>query len=212
MLWQCAMVLPRAMLKVGLTGGIASGKSTVSRLLAECGAYIIDADVLSREAVVPGQPALREIAATFGPGMLSSDGTLNRERLATIIFNDPAQRQRLEAIIHPYVFTEEERHVREIAAADPHAVVIFDAALLIETGAYKQKDRVIVVTADEPTQVARLQGRDGLSEAEARRRIAAQMPLTEKVKIAHYVINGTLPIDQLRSEVRKIYEELRLLA
>lgn len=212
MLWQCAMVLPRAMLKVGLTGGIASGKSTVSRLLAECGAYVIDADVLAREAVVPGQPALREIAGTFGPGMLSSDGTLNRERLATIIFNDPAQRQRLEAIIHPYVFSEEERRFREIAAGDPHAVVIFDAALLIETGAYKQKDRVIVVTADEQAQVARLQARDRLSEAEARRRIAAQMPLTEKVKVAHYVIDGTLRMEQLRKEVSRIYQELKQLA
>jgi dephospho-CoA kinase len=200
------------MVKVGLTGGIATGKSTVSRLLAEYGAGVIDADVLAREAVSPGQPALREIAATFGPGILSFDGTLNRERLAAIIFNDPAQRQRLEAIIHPYVFAEEERRFRQIVSRDPHALVIFDAALLIETGAYKHKERVIVVAADEQTQIARLQVRDGLSEAEARRRIAAQMPLTEKIKLAHYVIDGTLPMESLRREVKRVYSELKQLA
>ena len=199
-------------IKVGLTGGIATGKSTVSRMLVECSASLIDADLLAREAVAPGQPALREIVASFGPGMLSSDGTLNRERMGSIVFKDPAQRARLEAIIHPYVFAEEEHRCREIAAKDPHAVVLFDAALLIETGAYKNKDRVIVVTADERTQLARLKARDHLTDAQARERIAAQMPLPEKVKVAHYVIDGTLPLDQLRKEVSRIYKELQQLA
>lgn len=200
------------MLKVGLTGGIATGKSTVSRMLVECGAQLIDADLLAREAVTLGQPALREIVASFGPGMLASDGTLNRERMGGIVFKDPAQRARLEAIIHPYVFAEEERRCQEIAAKDPHAVVLFDAALLIETGAYKNKDRVIVVTADAPTQLSRLKARDHLTDAQARGRIDAQMPLSEKVKVAHYVIDGTLPLEQVRKEVSRIYTELRRLA
>lgn len=197
------------MIKVGLTGGIATGKSTVSRMFVECGAAVIDADVLAREAVAPGQPALRQIVASFGPGTLASDGTLNRERLASIVFKDPAQRARLEAIIHPYVFVEEERRCREVSENNRNAVVIFDAALLIETGAYKNKDQVIVVTADEQSQLARLKSRDHLTEAQARERIAAQMPLSEKVKVAHYVIDGTLPIEQLRKEVQRIYEELK---
>ena len=200
------------MLKVGLTGGIATGKTTVSGMLVECGAYLIDADILAREAVAPGKPALREIVASFGPGMLASDGTLNRERLGGIVFKDATQRARLEAILHPCVFEDEERRYQEIAARNPHAVVLFDAALLIETGAYKNKDRVIVVTADEPTQLSRLKARDHLTDAQARERIGAQMPLSEKVKVAHYVIDGTLPLEQLRQEVSRIYKELQQLA
>lgn len=199
-------------LRVGLTGGIATGKTTVSQMFVHCGAHLIDADVLARDAVVPGSPGLRTIVAAFGPGMLCADGTLNRQRLAGIVFNDPMQRARLEAIVHPYVFVEEERRYQEIVAKDPHAVVLFDAALLIETGAYKSKDRVIVVTADEPTQLARVMSRNNLTEAQARERIGAQMPLSEKIKVAHYVIDGTLPIEQLAEEATRIYRLLKQLA
>ena len=197
-----------AMLRVGLTGGIATGKSTVSQLFVECGARLIDADVLAREAVAPGTPACREIAAAFGEDMLRADGSVDRERLGAAVFADPAKRARLEAIIHPHVFAEEERLFRTIAAEDPHAVVLFDAALLIETGAHTRKDRMIVVTADEPTQLRRLMDRNKLTEEDARRRIRSQMPLAEKVAVADNVIDGTLPLEQLRTEVRRIYKEL----
>jgi len=200
------------MLRVGLTGGIATGKSTASRMFVECGAHLIDADLLAREAVSPGQPALRQIVASFGPGMLAADGTLNRDRLAGIVFKDSTQRARLEAIIHPYVFAEEERRCLEIGEKDPRAVVLFDAALLIETGAYKNKDRVIVVTADERTQLARIMARDSLTEPEARERVAAQMPLSDKIKVADYVIDGSLPLEKLRQEVSRIYKELKHFA
>ncbi len=196
------------MLAVGLTGGIATGKSTVSRLFVECGVHLIDADVLARDAVAPGTPACREIAAAFGQAMLRPDGSVDRERLGVVVFGDRAQRARLEAIIHPYVFAEEERLFRTITAADPRAVVLFDAALLIETGAHTRKDRVIVVTADEPTQLRRLMDRNTLTEEEARARIRSQMPLAEKVAVADYVIDGTLPMEQLRAEVRRIHEAL----
>ena len=201
-----------AMVLVGLTGGIATGKSTISRLFEECGAHLIDADVLAREVVTPRQPALREIAETFGREMLRPDGTLDRDRLGKVVFGDPKQLEKLNAIVHPYVAVVQEQRSREIAGKDPHAVIVYDAALLIEAGAHTRMDTIIVVTADEQTQLARLKARDYLSTAEATRRIAAQMPLAEKVKAADYVIDGTLPLEHLRKEVQHIYKDLTRLA
>jgi len=183
----------------------------VSRLFVECGAHLIDADVLAREAVAPGTAACQEIAAVFGRDMLRQDGSADRERLGAVVFADPAQRARLEAIIHPSVFAEEERQCRAITEQDPQAFVLFDAALLIETGAHRRKDRVIVVTADEPTQLQRLMARNRLTEEEAHRRIRSQMPLADKVAVADYVIDGTLPLASLRADVRRIYDALTSL-
>lgn len=200
------------MLLAGLTGGIATGKSTVSRLFVECGARLIDADVLAREAVAPGRPALQQIVESFGREVLRPDGTLDRDRLGKAVFGDPAQLEKLNAIVHPYVAVAQEQRSREIAGKEPHAVIVYDAALLIEAGAHKRMDKIIVVTADEQTQLARLKARDHLSAEEAGRRIATQMPLADKVKLADYAIDGTLPMEQLRAEVRRIYEELQRLA
>ena len=197
------------MVLVGLTGGIATGKSTVSRLFVECGAYLVDADVLAREVVGPGKPALQEIVNAFGPQMLRPDGTLDRDRLGHAAFGDAKQLARLNAIVHPYVAIEQERRCQKIAAQAPHAVIIYDAALLIEAKAHTRMDRIIVVTADEQTQVDRLKARNHLSTEEARKRIAAQMALSEKVKVADYLIDGTLPLEQLRKEVQRVYDELK---
>ena len=196
------------MLLVGLTGGIATGKSTVSQLFVECGGRLIDADVLAREVVAPGRPALQQIVDAFGKDMLRPDGTLDRDRLGKAVFEDATQLARLNAIVHPYVAVEQERRCREIAAQTPHAVVIYDAALLIEANAHRRMDRLLIVTADEQTQIARLRARDHLSTEDARTRIAAQMPLAEKIKLADYVIDSTLPLEKLRAEVRRIYEDL----
>jgi dephospho-CoA kinase len=197
------------MLQVGLTGGIATGKSTVSRLFVECGARLIDADVLAREVVAPRQPAWRKITETFGREILQPDGTLDRDRLGKMVFGDPKQLEKLNAIVHPYVAVAQEQQSREIAGKDPHAVIVYDAALLIEAGAHTRMDTIIVVTADAQTQLARLRARDHLSTEEAMSRIAAQMRLAEKVKVADYVIDGTLPLEQLRKEVQRIYDELK---
>ena len=197
------------MILVGLTGGIATGKSTVSRLFMECGAQLIDADVLAREVVAPGRPALQEIVEAFGPDTLRPDGTLDRDHLGKVVFEDARQMRQLNAIVHPYVATEQERRCREIAAKAPHAIIIYDAALLIEANAHTRMDRLIVVTADEQTQLACLKARDHLSAEEAGTRITAQMPLAGKVKLADYVIDGTLPLEKLRPEVQRIYDDLK---
>jgi len=197
------------MLQAGLTGGIATGKSTVSRLFVECGARLIDADMLAREVVAPGRPALQRIVESFGREMLRPDGTLDRDRLGKAVFSDSARLARLNAIVHPSVAIEQERCCKEIATKEPHAVIVYDAALLIEAGAHKRMDKIIVVTADEQTQLARLKARDRLPAEEAKKRVAAQMPLADKVKLADYVIDGTLPIEQLCKEVRRIYDDLK---
>jgi len=197
------------MLRVGLTGGIATGKSTVSQLFIECGASLIDADVLARHAVSSGQPALVAIAETFGHQMLHPDGTLDRRRLGSLVFDHPDQLKRLNTIVHPYVAIAQERATQEISEKDPHAVIMYDAALLIEAGAHRRMDRIIVVTADEGTQVRRLMQRNTLSEHDALKRIRAQMPLAEKIKLADYVIDGTATRERVRQDVKRIYEELK---
>ena len=196
------------MLLVGLTGGIASGKSVVAEMFRRLGAYIIDADAIARDLVKPGSPALQRIVEAFGEEVLLPDGTLNRRLLAEWIFEDPAKRETLNAILHPRIFEEEERQQKAIVARDPHAIIIFDAALLIETRAHEVMDRVIVVYVDEKTQLARLMERDHLSREEALRRIRSQMPIREKLKYADYVLDTTQPFQRVEDEVARIYREL----
>lgn len=200
------------MLLIGLTGGLATGKSTVARLFRDCGAVVLDADILARQVVEPGKPAWRDIARTFGTTILCPDRTLNRAALARIVFRHPAKLRTLNAFVHPRVARAQARLTREIVRKDPHAVIIYDAPLLIEAGAHGRMNRLIVITADRETQLARLMKRNGLTRAEALRRIRAQMPLPQKVKLADHILDGTLPHPQLRTRVRLLYEELRNLA
>jgi dephospho-CoA kinase len=200
------------MVLVGLTGGLATGKSTVARMFQDCGAMLIDADLLARLVVEPDRPAWREIVRAFGKQILRPDRTLDRAALANIVFRNRTKLRLLGAIIHPRVAREQACLTRELAQKHPHAVVLYDAPVLIEAGAHKRMDRVIVVTADRLTQIARLRHRNHLTRAEALRRIQTQMPLARKVRLADFVVNGTLPPEQLRREVARIYAELRRIA
>ena len=197
------------MILVGLTGGIASGKSTASSIFKELGAYIIDADVLAREIVEPLKPAWKDVVKNFGKGILNKDNSINRKKLAEIVFNNKKKREMLNAIVHPRVLKRAKEIEREIAKKDPEAVIIFDAALFIESGAYKKMDKNIVVYADEDVQVKRLMKRDGLTKDEAIKRIEAQMPLREKVRFADYIIDGNKALNIVKKQLKRALKGLR---
>lgn len=196
-------------MRVGLTGGIGCGKSLVAGELKKLGAFIIDADEIAREVVRPGKPALKRITKEFGRSVLKSDGALDRGELGGIIFSSLKKRKLLNSIIHPFIFREEERRRREIRRKKPDAVVIFDAALLIETGTHELMDRVILVTADRKTQINRIMKRDGLTRKEALRRIGAQLPSTRKKRYADYLLDTRLPTGVLKRQIREIFKELK---
>jgi len=202
------MSAPRKFLLVGLTGGIATGKSTVSNMLRGLGAEIIDADQLARQVVEPGEPAWREIVEKFGRDVLNPDGTLDRKKLGAIVFANPEQRKRLEAITHPAIRARVKARVDELAARGFAGIVFYDAAILIEALGHQDMDRIVVVMTDEPTQVARLRGRDGADEAEGRRKIASQMPLAEKAKLADYVIDNSGDREATDEQVRRVFATL----
>jgi dephospho-CoA kinase len=199
----------RPHLLVGLTGGIATGKSTVSAMFRALGCAIIDADLLAREVVEPGEPALADIVREFGPGILRSDGRLDRQALGAVVFGDAARRRRLEAITHPRIRERFSRCLEELAAEGFDGVVIFDAAVLVESGNWKTMDRLVVVVTDDATQLVRLQARDGIGREEALRRIGSQMPLSEKAKLAHYVIDNSGDRAATEAQVRTVYAALR---
>ena len=200
------------MVLIGLTGGLGVGKTTIARLFQACGAKIIDADQLAREVVQPKKPAWQEIKKYFGNTVLHADQTVNRQALAQIVFQNPSQLRRLQQIIHPRVAREQAKQTKVIAQDAPHAVIIYDAALLIESGAHRRMDHVIVVKADRATQVARVSRRDGLTKTAALRRIKQQMPLRQKLFYADTVIDGTLPRSQLRRIVESLYRTYHLEA
>ncbi len=206
------MVSSRVMILVGLTGGVATGKSTVAKMFERCGAVVIDADALAHEVVEPGKPAWRAILKTFGKAVLNPDRTLNRQALGAMVFRNRSKLQRLEQIIHPRVAREQARLTRKAARSDPKAVVIYDVPLLFEAGIDKRVDRVIVVTADRETQIARLKKRNGFTRAESLRRIRSQMPLKQKTAAADDLLDGTTPRPRLLTLVERLYGQLRALA
>jgi dephospho-CoA kinase len=199
------------MILVGLTGGVATGKSTVAKMFKQCGAAVINADLLARQVVEPGKPAWRAIVKQFGKTVLNQDRSLDRQALGSIVFHNPKKRRQLERIIHPRVAREQQRLVRRIATRKPNSVVIYEVPLLFEVGVDKRVDKTIVVTADRKTQIARLKKRNGLSGAEAIRRIRSQMPLAKKIQRADHVLIGTLPRPSLRRQVGQLLKSLRLL-
>lgn len=197
------------MMLVGLTGGVATGKSTVAKMFRRRGAIVIDADELARDVVQPGKPAWREIVMAFGKGILHPDCTIDRHALGAIVFHDKKNLRRLERIIHPRVAREQAKLVKRAEKKDPQAVVIYDVPLLFEVGIDKRVDRIIVVTADRETQITRLRKRNGLSRSEALRRIRNQLPLAKKRRLANYILDGTRDRKRLAKEVFKVLEDLR---
>ena len=200
------------MLLVGLTGGIASGKTLVSKKLLSLGAYVIDADEVSREVMVPKTQCWERLIATFGEDILNHDSTINRTKLAQLVFTDPQKRQSLNRIVHPEIMQKIDLRLSAIRKADPDAITIVDAALLVETGAYKQYDKLIVVCATPEIQEKRLIERDGITRNETRRRIEAQWPLDEKVKVADYIIRNEGPLSMLHKATEEVFSSLHNLA
>lgn len=201
------------MLVIGLTGGIACGKSTASDYLSRLGAYRIDADQLAREVVLPGSPALREILETFGSGLVHSDGSLDRKALGDIVFNDQSRLEQLNRIIHPCIFAEQARKIEKILrrAPDPETLtIVVDAALMIEAGRHTNYDLVLVVYCPEHLQMERLQARDGFSRDQARKRILRQMPLLEKVDYADFVINTAGRKEETRRQIDHIWKIIQM--
>ena len=192
---------------IGLTGGIASGKSSVSQALRELGVFVVDADQVAREVVEPGSDGLREVVATFGEGVLASDGSLDREKLAKVVFGDEDARKRLQAITHPRIGKRSAERIAE-GAASVAPYVVYDAPLLVEVGAHRGLDALIVPPPPPPTQGARAVARDGMDEAHARARIAAQLPLARKVEVADYVIANDGSLEELRGLVRATHQAI----
>lgn len=192
-------------IRVGLTGGIASGKSTVSAILAELGAVVIDADLIARDVVTRGTPGLDAVVAEFGPGVLTDEGDLDRPAMGALVFSDPSARKRLEAIVHPLVH---QRSAELEAAAPPGSVIVHDVPLLAEVGRGGQFDAVIVVDAPTDVQVTRMVRDRGWTREEAESRIAAQATREDRLAIATHVIDNTGSLDDLRRRVEEAYAEL----
>ncbi len=200
------------MLIVGLTGGVASGKTAVSEVLREEGAYIIDADQIARELVQPHRPAWNELVRTFGKEILQKDGSIDRKKLADIVFVDPQQRKRLNQILHPLITGEMDRRTREIGQKNPEAIVVIDAPLLIEVGYHRRVDKLMVVTSTQAEQIERLKVRDGINSEEALRILSSQMPVEEKVKLADFVIRNEGSKAEVRERAKEVFRELKMVA
>jgi dephospho-CoA kinase len=199
------------MFVVGLTGGIASGKSVVSEILRKLGAQVIDADEISREVMVPHTKCWKEVVTSYGSEILREDLTIDREKLANSVFNNTEQLDKLNRIVHPEIMKRIDERLKEIRLKYPQAIVIVDAALLVETGAYKSYDKLIVVYVSEETQLKRLINRDGMSREEAKNRIILQLPLSEKVKVADYIIENEGSLVRTRENAEKVFKELSSL-
>nr|ART38441.1 G381 [uncultured bacterium] len=206
------MVHSTSMLRVGLTGSIGVGKSFVAGVLQELGCRVVDADQTAREVVLPGAPGLATVVATFGAEVLRDDGTLDRPKLGAIVFPDPNKRELLNSILHPYIMARQDELLREWEKDDPSGIGVVDAALMIESGGYKRFDKLIVVHCRPEVQLKRLIERDGLSESEARQRIAAQMPQEEKCKFADYLIDTSEGFEATRARTEEVFQELQELS
>lgn len=198
------------MLKVGLTGSIAVGKSFVLGVLRELGARTIDADLIARECVAEGTEGLKAVTGEFGGHVLNPDGSLDRAKLGSIVFADEGKRQKLNSLLHPFIIARQDELMRQWTRETPDAIVIVDAALMIESGGYKRLDKLIVVHCQPEIQLARLMKRDHLSRVDAERRVRSQMPQEEKMKYADFVIDTSGPFEETRRQVETVWQQLQI--
>jgi dephospho-CoA kinase len=200
------------MLKVGLTGSIAVGKSYVLSVLKELGCATFDADKIAHRVMEPGRPAFNDIVREFGEQVLALDGTIDRNKLGAIVFADEKRRLLLNQIVHPRVIEEQNLMLSEAEASDPNVIAIVDAALMIESGGYKRFDKLIVAYCDRQTQIERLMKRNSITREDAERRVAAQMPSDEKIKYADYTIDTSGSYAETRQRVIEVHRHLVELA
>ncbi len=199
------------MIIAGITGTIGTGKSTVAKMFADMGVFIIDSDLIARQVVEPGKPAWQAIKKCFGPGVFNDDQTLNRQKLANMVFNDPEKLQQLNSIVHPEILKEDLRQLEEKRLVDPDGIVIKDIPLLLEVGpevARKLVDKIIVVYCSPEIQLRRLIAR-GMSEEDASNRIKNQIPVKEKMQFADFVINNDGSLEETKQQVQSIYSQLK---
>ena len=200
------------MLRVGLTGGLATGKSFVGRALAELGCYWIQADELGHQVLRPGGEAYQAVIREFGRGILTEDGIIDRQRLAEEVFGKPERLAKLNSIVHPLVIALEERLMAEFATREPSGIAVIEAAILVETGGHQRFDRLIVTYCDEEQQIERAMRRPGARRDVVLARIRRQLPIEEKMRLADYLVNTSGTKEDTLKQVRKIYESLRSIA
>jgi dephospho-CoA kinase len=200
-----------AVLIVGLTGGLACGKSFVAAEFRNVGCHIVEADELGHEVLLPGGKAYAPTVEQFGPEILHADGTIDRARLAQVVFGDPAALAKLNAIVHPAVHELMEERLREIAREDPHAIVIYVAAILVETGAWRDYDKLILVECSRETQIERALRRLNATQADVEARLGRQLPPEAKRRYANYVIETDGAKEETLRQTRMVFEELRCL-
>lgn len=197
------------MLRVGLTGSIAVGKSFVTGVLAELGCHVLDADSTAREVVEPGSPGLLAVVNAFGEQVIRNDGTLDRETLGAIVFANQQKRELLNSILHPYIFARQDEVMRGWEEEDPNGIGVIDAALMIESGGYKRFDKLAVVHCDREMQLERLMARNKLTREVAEQRIDAQMPQEEKKKFADYLIDTSNGFEDTRRRTKEVFHLLQ---
>lgn len=199
------------MLKVGLTGSIAVGKSFVCDVFGELGCHILDADKVARDVVSPGTKGLRQVVESFGKSVLLADGSLDRSKLGSIVFADNDKRKLLNSIVHPLVIDAQDKWMAARESEDPTGIAVIEAALMIEAGGYKRYDKLIVVWCEPEIQLNRLMLRDNLSPADASRRIASQMPQDEKKRYADFLIDTSNGFDETRRQSTEVFSHLSVL-
>ena len=199
------------MLKVGLTGSIAVGKSFVCDVFGELGCHILDADQVARDMVSPGTKGIRQVVESFGNSVLLADGSLDRSKLGSIVFADEEKRLQLNSIVHPLVIEAQDEWLAAREHEDPRGIAVIEAALMIEAGGYKRYDKLIVVWCEPEIQLNRLMLRDNLSPADASRRIASQMPQDEKKQYADFLIDTSNGFDETRRQSTEVFSHLSVL-